>query len=104
MERLESGGIVLKQKNHTLEYSRQAVKGVFFCKPSASKEACRKLVQDLGCMVVVETSNSLTIQTSRNRLKQLKDHHLANEDDKCQISSRLKAHFERILIGGTVRR
>lgn len=85
------------------DYFRQPVKGIFFCKTSVDKGDCRKLVQDLGCIVLVENPESLTIQAPRARLKELKARYLAYDDDKAQISSRLKFYFDRILIGGAVR-
>lgn len=93
---------MLKTK-FNLDYSRQPVKGVFFCKSMVNREDCRKLIQDLGCTIIVENPNSLTIQASRSRLKELKERHLSSEDDKAQISSRLRRYFERIIIGGVAR-
>ncbi len=90
------------RRNLNLDYNRQPIKGIFFCKKSANLEECRKLVQDLGCIVLLENTQTLTIQTARGRLQELKAMHLAQEDDKAEISSRLKNHFERILIGGNV--
>jgi hypothetical protein len=94
---------VVKKSSSHLDYPRQAVKGVFFCKTSVTKEDCRKLVQDLGCAILLDNENKLTIQTSRARLQELKTRYMASDDDKAQISSRLQEHFERILIGGTAR-
>jgi hypothetical protein len=85
-----------------LDYDRQSVKGVFFCKNTVNQEDCRQLVQDLGCMILQESASHLMVQTSRERLKLLKERHLSEDDDKAQISSRLKHYFERILIGGSV--
>lgn len=91
------------QKRFQLDYTRQAVKGIFFCRSSVEQSDCRKLVEELGCRVILENPSSLTIQTSRARLKELKDRYMAVDDDKANISSRLKGHFERILIGGLAR-
>jgi hypothetical protein len=96
------GGLVTRSTLNK-DYSRQSVRGIFFCKTDADKDDCRKLVQDLGCTIVLENANSLTIQATRARLKELKARYMANEDDVSQISSRLKHYFERILIGGSAR-
>lgn len=85
------------------DFSRQSVKGIFFLKTQADLADCRKLVQELGCKVLGEKGQSLMIQTSRARLQELKARHLADEDDKAQITSRLQLYFERILIGGQAR-
>jgi hypothetical protein len=97
-----AGGIVFNKKYH-FDYTHQSVRGIFFIKRSASRDECRKLVQDLGCVVINEHENTLTIQATRGRLRELKQRHQACEDDKAQISSRLKNNFERILIGGNSR-
>ncbi len=88
--------------NHrsNIDFTRQMIKGIFFCKSDVNLDDCRKLVQDLGCTVLCEQANTLTIQAARGRLKELKVRYMAPEDDRAEISSRLKAHFDRILIGG----
>lgn len=93
----------MSKRSLNKEYSRQSVRGIFFCKKSVNREDCRKLVQDLGCTVILENPQSLMIQASRSRLQELKARYLAPEDDISQISSRLKQHFDRILIGGATR-
>ncbi len=93
----------MQRRSFTLDYSRQPVKGIFFLKHNANHDDCRKLVQELGCHILLENASSLTIQTSRARLKELKERHLDYEDDKSNISSRLREHFNRILIGGNAR-
>ena len=92
------------KKRTSVDFIRERVKGIFFMNQMADKAHCKQLLEELGCRVVLENNASITILANRDRLKILKDHHTATADDNAQISSRLKANFDRILIGGGSKR
>lgn len=91
------------QRQSDKTFERERVNGVVFCKSTVDREDCRQLIEDLGCTVLTSKEGRLTIQAARARLQELKSKHTSKENDKADISTRLKGHFDRILIGGPAR-